>query len=69
MLTFQDALKEINDEAYLTLFSRLKNRSLTGLTRQSCQSLRRLDLVSFFVKPHAPLQAVPFRQSLHVSGL
>ena len=38
-----------------------------------CQSLPCLDLVSFLVlnriKPQAPLLEVPFRQSLHVSGL
>ena len=38
-----------------------------------CEFLPCLDLVIFLVlngiKPHAPLQVVPFRQSLHVSGL
>ena len=38
-----------------------------------CESLLCLDLVIFLVlngiKPQAPLQVVPFRQSLHVSGL
>ena len=38
-----------------------------------CESLLCLDVVIFLVlngiKPQAPLQVVPFRQSLHVSGL
>ena len=40
MLTGQDALKEITDESYLTLFSRLRNRAQPELTRQSTTSTK-----------------------------
>ena len=34
-MTCPDALKEIKEQSYLTLFSRLRSRALTVLTRQS----------------------------------
>ena len=33
LLTCQRSPKEIKDESYLTLFSKLRNRSLTGITK------------------------------------